>query len=91
MRFLGEILRKVKESRAKHEVEVRNMETKTNKTLEELRFNLVRFLPEESLFVLVQYLMGEFSKLGEKEESLGEVLTLRMQDNKEVTASIEKI
>ena len=35
--------------------------------------------------------MGQFAKLREKEESLGEVLTLRMQDKKEVTAAIEKI
>ena len=91
MRFLGEKLRKVKESRAKHEVEVRDMDTKTNNALEDLRVDLVRFLPEESLDVLVRYLMGQFSKLREKEESLGEVLTSRMQDKKEVTAAIEKI
>ena len=46
VRFLGEKLRKVKESQAKHEVEVCEMETKTNKSLEELRVDLVRFLPE---------------------------------------------
>ena len=34
-------------------------------------------------------LCGHFDKLREKEESLGEVLTLRMQDKKEVTAAIE--
>ena len=48
MWFLGEKLRKVKESRAKHEVEVRKMETKANKALEELRVDLVRLLPEAS-------------------------------------------
>ena len=47
VRFLGEKLRKVKESRAKHEVEVREMKTKTNKALEELRVDLVRLLSEE--------------------------------------------
>ena len=67
------------------------METKINKALEELRVDIVRFLPGESLDVLVQELMGEFSKLRENEESLGEVLTLRMQDKKEVTAATEKI
>ena len=41
--------------------------------------------------VLVRELMWKFDKLREKEESLGEVLTLRMQDKKEVTAAIEKI
>ena len=35
--------------------------------------------------------MGQFAKLREKEESLGEALTLRTQDKKEVTAAIEKI
>ena len=69
----------MKESRAKHEVEVRKMETKTNKALEELMVDLVRFLPEERPNVLIRDLMGQFSKLRENEESLGEVLTLRMQ------------
>ena len=41
--------------------------------------------------MLVQDIMGQFSKLREKEKSLGEVLTLRMQNKKEVTAVIEKI
>ena len=41
--------------------------------------------------VLVWDLMGQFTKLREKEESLGEVRTLRMQDKKEATAAIEKI
>ena len=35
--------------------------------------------------------MGKFAKLREKEENLGEVLTLRMQYKKEVTVAIEKI
>ena len=63
VRFLEEKLQKVKESQAKHEVEVHDMETKTNKSLEELRVDLVRFIPEESLDMIVQDLMGEFSKL----------------------------
>ena len=91
MRFLGEKLRKVKESRVKHEVEVREMETKTNKALEEMRVDIVRFLPEESSDVLVWDLMGKFDKLRKKEEVLGEVLTLRIQNKKEVTAAIKKI
>ena len=62
MRFLGGKLRKVKDSWAKQEVEVREMETKTNKALEELRVDLVRFLPD---------LIGKFYKLKDKEESLG--------------------
>ena len=37
----------------KHDVEVRKMETKTDKSLEELRVDLVRFLPEGSLDVIV--------------------------------------
>ena len=41
--------------------------------------------------VLVQDLMGQFAKLRDREESLGEVLILRMQDKKEDTAAIEKI
>ena len=41
--------------------------------------------------MLVRDLMGQFAKLREKEESLGEVLTLRIQEKKEVTAAIEKI
>ena len=48
VRFLGEKLRKAKESQAKHEVEVREMKTKTNKAVDELRVDLVRFLLEES-------------------------------------------
>ena len=91
MQFLGEKLRKLKESRAKHEVEVRAMETKMNKTLEELMVDIVRLFTEESLDVLVWDLMGRFDKLREKGESLGEVLTLRMQDKKEVTGAIDKI
>ena len=74
-----------------HDVEVCKMETYTNKTLEELRVDLVWFLPEESLYVLVRYLIGKFYKLRDMEESLGEVLTLRMQDRKAVTAAIKKI
>ena len=66
MRFLGGKLQKVKESREKHEVEVREMETKMNKALEELSVDLVRFLPEESSDVLVRDLMGEFDKLRDK-------------------------
>ena len=46
MRFLGYKLRKVKESRTKHEAEVSEMETKTNKALEETRVDLVRLIPE---------------------------------------------
>ena len=80
MRFLGEKLRKVKESRAKHDVEVCDMETKTNKALEELRVDIVWLLPEKILDVLVRDLMGHFSKLREKEEILGEVLTFRTQE-----------
>ena len=41
--------------------------------------------------MLVWELMGKFDKLREKEESIGEALTLRMQDKKEVIAAIEKI
>ena len=81
----------MKESRAKHEVEVREMDTETNKALEDLRIDLLRFLPEENLDVLVWELTGKFDKLREKEESQGEVLTLWMQYKKEVTAEIEKI
>ena len=91
VRFLGEKLCKVKESRVKHEVEVCDMETKTNKALEELRVDIIWFLPEEILDVIVRHLIDQFAKLGEKEDSLGEVLTLRMQDKKEVPAAIEKI
>ena len=80
MWVMGEKLRKVKESWEKHEVAVHEMKTKTNKALEELTVDIVWFLPEESLDVLVQDLMGQFAKLSEKEDILGEVLTLRMQD-----------
>ena len=62
-----------------------------NKALEDLRVDLVQFLPEEILDVLVWELMGKFAKLREKEEILGEVLKLMIQDKKEVTAAIEKI
>ena len=86
-----ENLRKAKEYRTNNEVEVREMEIKTNKALEELRVDHVRFLPEESSDVLVRELMGQFAKLREKGGSLEEVLTLRMQDKEEVTAAIEKI
>ena len=67
MWFLWENLRKVKESWSKHEVEVHTMETKTNKALGELRVDLVQLLPEEILDVLIRELMGEFSKLREKD------------------------
>ena len=53
MWFFGEKIRKVKESRAKHEVEVREMETKTKNSLEEMRVDLVRFLTEEILDLIV--------------------------------------
>ena len=56
---MGDKIRKVKESRAKHEVEVRNMETKTNKDLEELRVDLLRFHPEEISDVFVRETMGQ--------------------------------
>ena len=46
------------------------MDTKTNKALEEMRVDLVWFLPEENVDVLVWDLMGQFSKLREKEGSL---------------------
>ena len=46
VRFLGEKLRKVKDYWANHEVEVRGMDTKTNKSLEDLRVDIVRFLPD---------------------------------------------
>ena len=67
------------------------METNRNKALDELRVDLVWLLPEKSLYVLIWDLMGHFSKLMDKEESLGEVLTLKMHDKKEVTAAIKKI
>ena len=67
------------------------METRNNKALDDLGVDLVRFLTEESSDVLVKDLMGKFDKLREKEESIVEVLTLRMQDKKEVTAAIEMI
>ena len=41
--------------------------------------------------MLVRELMGQFSKIREEEASLGEVLTLRMQDKKEVTAATKRI
>ena len=81
----------MKESLAKHEMEVHDMETNTNKALEDLMVDLVRFLTEESLDVFVWDIMGDFSKLMEKEDSLGEVLTLRIQDKKEVKAATKKI
>ena len=67
------------------------METKTNKALEYLRVYLIRFLLEESLDVILQELMGQFTELKDKEERLGEVMILRMQDKTEVTLSIKKI
>ena len=71
VRFLGEKLQKVKESRAKHEVEVSEMETKMNKALEDLRVDIVRFLTGKFLDVIVQDPMGKFAKLREKKESRG--------------------
>ena len=63
MQFMGEKIRKVKEYRVRHEVEVCEMETKTNKSLEELSFYLVRLLPGVISYVLVRDLMGWFDKL----------------------------
>ena len=60
---MWEKLQKVTESQEKHEVEVRDMETKTNKALEELRVDLVQFLPEENSEVLVWEIMWKFYKL----------------------------
>ena len=91
VRVWGEKLLKGKESQANHEMKVSKMETKMNKALEELRVDLVRFLPEESLDMLVQDLMGQFTKIKEKDHTLGEVLTLRIQDKKKIAAAIEKI
>ena len=91
VQFLGDKLRKVKEFLAKHKVEVRKMETKMNKALEEQRIDLFRFLPEKIPDVITQDLMGGVDKLREKEDRLGEVLTLRIQYKKEVTVAIEKI
>ena len=56
----------MKKSRAKHEVEVHEIETKANKDLEELRVDIVRFFPERILDVIVQDIIGNFSKLREK-------------------------
>ena len=67
------------------------METKTNKALEYLRVYLLRCLLVESLDVILQELMGQFTELKDKEERLGEVMILRMQDKTEVTLSIKKI
>ena len=41
--------------------------------------------------MLVWDLMGDCAKLREKEERLGEVLILEMQEKKEVTSAIENI
>ena len=41
--------------------------------------------------MLVRDLMGKFYKLRYKEESIGELLVLKMQYKKEVTAVIENI
>ena len=62
-----------------------------NKTLEDMRVDIVRFLPEESSDVLVWDIMEHFVKLREKGESLGEVLKLIMEDKKGVTSAKEKI
>ena len=91
VRFLGEKIWKAKESRAKHEVDVCEMNTKNENSLEDLSVDLVMFLPEKSSDVLVWYLMGQFDILREKEESLGELPTLRIQDKKKVTAAVKKI
>ena len=64
MLFLGEKLQKVKDSGAKYLAEVLKMETKTNKALKDLRVELVWFLCEECLDVLIRDLLGHFSKLG---------------------------
>ena len=42
------------------------METKTDKSLEELMVDLVWLLPGGNLDVLVWYIMGQFDKLREK-------------------------
>ena len=51
--------------------------------------DLVLFLSEENSDVPVWDLMRKFDKLRQKEERLLEVLTLRMQDKKEVTSAIK--
>ena len=63
VQFLGEKLQKVNESCIKDEAEVRNMKINTNKSLEELSVDLVRFHLKENLYVLLRDLMGQFSKL----------------------------
>ena len=47
-------------------MEIHKMETKTDKSLEELRVDLVRFLPGGNSDFLVWYIMGQFAKLREK-------------------------
>ena len=63
VQFLGEKLQKLKESCIKDEAEVRNMEINTNKSLEELSVDLVRFHLKENLYVLLRDLIGQFSKI----------------------------
>ena len=53
----------MKDSRAKHGEEVPYLETKTNKALEDLKVDLVLFLPEEISDVIVRDLMGQFAKI----------------------------
>ena len=40
--------------------------------------------------MILQELMGQFTELKDKEERLGEVMILRMQDKTEVTLSIKR-
>ena len=47
-------------------MEIHKMETKTDKALEELMIDLVRFLPGGNSDLLVWYIMGQFAKLREK-------------------------
>ena len=70
MWFLGKNKWKVKDYREKHRKEACEMDTKTNKALNELRVDLVWFLPEESPDELVRDLTGKFAKLRDKEERL---------------------
>jgi len=91
---MEEHLRKANASRAKYEEENRSMRQETDDILAKLRTNLYEILSEggdSGNSDAFADLMTKFHDLREKEEELGKVLVLRMQERGEVVNALEAI
>ena len=91
---MEEHLRKTNASRAKYEEENRSMGQETDDILAKLRTVLYEDHSEggdSGMSDAVAHLMAEFQDLREKEEELGKVLVLRMQEREETDNALEAI